>query len=276
MRIATASLMAVLLLLQCALAQARTIGAWRATDARDPFTDQRTAMAVTFDAFDSALVVRCKNATLDAIYKTGAFLNHDTVIPYRYRIDRQTVVHQRGNPSRQGDAVFLENPRELSRALARGEKFVIEAEDYRGVGYTATFSLNGSAAAIKPVLRLCHRDPDDANKQRKAEKPKPSLPNALRHEEEEAVVKYYVMAIRDKVQNSWIRPHSASIDPDCLVDVIQSKQGEVLSVTLQNSCGSPALDQSVENAVRRASPLPAAPSADIFEHEILFHFTLGR
>ena len=48
--------------------------------------------------------------------------------------------------------------------------------------------------------------------------------------------------------------------------------GEVLSAQVTKSCGSPALDRSVQDAVLRASPLPQPSDKDVFQNDLEFIF----
>lgn len=267
MKIITVIIFVALLLAQSAFAQDKTVGAWHVRHSKDPFTDAPIAVAAAIKQNGTTIGVRCKDASLDVMYDAATYLNDHAAIRYRYRIDTRPVIHEAGTPSTDGTVVYLRNPGKVANALARGDKFVIEAEDYRGVRYRASFSLDGSAAAIRDVLSVCHIDPDAGQKRQAPEKSREFV---------SVLQQQYVMAIRNKIQNSWIRPAESSVNPDCLVAVTQSKGGDILSVTLQNSCGSPNLDQSVLNAVRRASPLPSPPSASVFAPEIMLHFTLGR
>lgn len=82
----------------------------------------------------------------------------------------------------------------------------------------------------------------------------------------------YVDLIAAKVARNWLRPAGTPDDFSCKVLVQQIPGGEVVGVKVMHSCGSPALDLSVENAVRRASPLPTPSDPSLFDKEIVFTF----
>lgn len=82
----------------------------------------------------------------------------------------------------------------------------------------------------------------------------------------------YIDLIANKVSRNWLRPAGTTGSVDCRVFVRQIPGGEVVEVRLLQSCGSPALDRSVEAAVRKASPLPEPPTPDVFDREINFRF----
>lgn len=79
-------------------------------------------------------------------------------------------------------------------------------------------------------------------------------------------------AIRGRVQRAWIRPDTARSGIDCAVAVTQAPGGVVLAVAVRSCNGDEAVRQSIEDAVRRASPLPAPPDPALFEREIILRF----
>lgn len=82
----------------------------------------------------------------------------------------------------------------------------------------------------------------------------------------------YVKLIERHVARKWIKPASTTNDMFCEVLVTQNRVGMVLSVTTSQCNGDQAFQQSVEGAVRRASPLPDPPAPDVFEREVRFTF----
>jgi colicin import membrane protein len=79
-------------------------------------------------------------------------------------------------------------------------------------------------------------------------------------------------AIRGRVQRAWIRPDTARSGIDCTVAVTQTPGGVVSAVEVRACNGDEAVRQSIEDAVRRASPLPAPPDPALFEREIILRF----
>lgn len=82
----------------------------------------------------------------------------------------------------------------------------------------------------------------------------------------------YVKLIERHVEQKWIKPASTSKDMFCEVIINQNRAGMVLNVKTEKCNGDKAFQQSVERAVLRASPLPDAPSNDVFDRKILFTF----
>ena len=82
----------------------------------------------------------------------------------------------------------------------------------------------------------------------------------------------YVKLIERHVEKKWIKPASTSKGMSCVVNITQNRAGTVLSVETGQCSGNKAFQQSVERAVRRASPLPDPPSNDVFDRTIRFVF----
>ncbi|MEX0900547.1 MAG: TonB family protein [Gammaproteobacteria bacterium] len=85
----------------------------------------------------------------------------------------------------------------------------------------------------------------------------------------------YVRAITGKVEANWTKPDNWPAGTSCTVRVSQIPGGEVIEARVVHSCGDPFLNRSVENAVLRASPLPAPPDPSVFAREIEFVFKPG-
>jgi colicin import membrane protein len=82
----------------------------------------------------------------------------------------------------------------------------------------------------------------------------------------------YIARLAARIQNAWIKPPSARAGLDCIVNITQSPGGEVLSAHVSQCNGDAAARQSIENAVYRASPLPAPPDPALFERNLVIHF----
>jgi colicin import membrane protein len=82
----------------------------------------------------------------------------------------------------------------------------------------------------------------------------------------------YVASLRNRIQNAWIKPPSARVGVDCLVEVTQVPGGEVTSAKVTQCNGDAAVRQSIENAVYRASPLPDPPDPALFQRNFAFRF----
>lgn len=82
----------------------------------------------------------------------------------------------------------------------------------------------------------------------------------------------YAALIRAAVERNWNRPPSARAGLDCEVHVTQVPGGTVTAVQVTRCNGDAAVRESIENAVRRASPLPMPENADLFERNLVFNF----
>ncbi len=82
----------------------------------------------------------------------------------------------------------------------------------------------------------------------------------------------YISQLQNRIQRAWIRPPSATVGLDCLVQVTQVPGGEVTSAQVTQCNGDSAARQSIENAVYRASPLPSPADPALFMKSFSFHF----
>lgn len=82
----------------------------------------------------------------------------------------------------------------------------------------------------------------------------------------------YIARLRNRIQSAWIKPPSASVGLDCLVEVTQIPGGDVTGARVTQCNGDAAARQSIENAVYRASPLPEPPDPALFERNFVFRF----
>jgi colicin import membrane protein len=86
------------------------------------------------------------------------------------------------------------------------------------------------------------------------------------------MVNKYLSDITRKVRGNWLRLPGMPQDFSCKVWVKQIPSGEVVDVRIMESSGNVMLDRSVEAAVWKSSPLPAPPSPDVFDREVVITF----
>jgi len=129
------------------------------------------------------------------------------------------------------------------------------------------------AAEAKQAADAKRAADDHAKQDREAE-----LRRQLADEEHVAAVQSgplrdrYIALLRNKIQNAWIKPPSATAGVDCLVQVTQVPGGEVTGARVTQCNGDAAVRQSIENAVYRASPLPDPPDPALFERNLSLRF----
>ncbi len=82
----------------------------------------------------------------------------------------------------------------------------------------------------------------------------------------------YVYQIQKKVEINWNAPVSMTTGWSCEIMVEQNRLGDVQNVRMKKCTGSEAFKNTVERAVRKASPLPIAPNNDLFEKKLTFIF----
>jgi len=80
-------------------------------------------------------------------------------------------------------------------------------------------------------------------------------------------------AIAKKIEATWNRPFGMKIGLKCIVRVKLLPSGDVKDAKVISSSGNAAFDNSAENAVRKASPLPVPHNRNLFIREFkIFNF----
>ena len=75
------------------------------------------------------------------------------------------------------------------------------------------------------------------------------------------------LAIKQKVNRSWIRPVSTTAGLKCSIRVRLLTDGTVMDAEVISSSGDKDFDRSAENAVNKASPLPVPKDKELFARE---------
>ncbi|HTH94606.1 MAG TPA: energy transducer TonB [Rhodocyclaceae bacterium] len=78
----------------------------------------------------------------------------------------------------------------------------------------------------------------------------------------------YVGKIRDKIRGNIVMPPSVNGNPEVEFIVNQLPSGEVLDVKLKKSSGNTALDDAVDRAIRKSSPLPKPTNPGDFQRQL--------
>ena len=143
---------------------------------------------------------------------------------------------------------------------------------YRNVPTTSSTSVNSSEPksagtiekkdeAEKVEAELLENAKTDAAAQAKVEAQKAK---AVAQQSEAEQTK---LAIKQKVNRSWIRPVSTTAGLKCTIRVRLLSDGTVMDAEVISSSGDEDFDRSAENAVNQASPLPVPKDKELFARE---------
>ena len=80
------------------------------------------------------------------------------------------------------------------------------------------------------------------------------------------------IAIKKRIERVWLRPPAAGNISPCEVVVEQDSKGVVLSAKVRGCRASQAWQDSLRNAVLKASPLPRPPIAELFDRHLVITF----
>jgi colicin import membrane protein len=83
----------------------------------------------------------------------------------------------------------------------------------------------------------------------------------------------YYAAIQNAVTNNWLRPDTTNPGVLCRIHIVQIPGGEVIGVQITNPCNAdPLTRNSIEQAVKRAAPLPYKGYEQVFARDINLDF----
>ncbi len=84
----------------------------------------------------------------------------------------------------------------------------------------------------------------------------------------------YMGQLRTRIERAWLRPRSPVEGArfDCRARVVQDRQGNVLSVSLENCDANDVWRRSLTSAILRASPLSAPPEPWLFTEALTLTF----
>jgi colicin import membrane protein len=73
----------------------------------------------------------------------------------------------------------------------------------------------------------------------------------------------WIDKVRAKIRGNMIEVRGVTGNPEAVFDIVQLPTGEVLSAKLRKSSGNPALDEAIERAILKSSPLPRPDRREI-------------
>ena len=84
----------------------------------------------------------------------------------------------------------------------------------------------------------------------------------------------YFAAIQNAVTQNWLRPDNAQLGLRCMLRIVQIPGGDVIGVQISSPCNAdPQTRNSIEQAVKRATPLPYKGYEKVFQRDINFNFS---
>jgi colicin import membrane protein len=191
---------------------------------------------------------------------------------------RRAADAQKSAEAQRAAAVQAKLAQDALRAAAAKEAAKEEADAERAAAAKQAADAKAAAEARQAAEAKQLADAKRAADERARQDREAELRRQLADEEHRSAVQSgplrdsYIAKLRNKIQNAWIKPPSASVGLDCLVEVTQVPGGEVTSARVTQCNGDAAARQSIENAVYRASPLPDPPDPALFERNFVLRF----
>jgi colicin import membrane protein len=79
----------------------------------------------------------------------------------------------------------------------------------------------------------------------------------------------YVAKIRNKVRGNIVYAQEISGNPEAIFEITQLPSGDVTRVQLRKSSGSKPLDDAIERAIQKSSPLPKPENSELFQRILI-------
>jgi colicin import membrane protein len=82
----------------------------------------------------------------------------------------------------------------------------------------------------------------------------------------------YANKIRATIRSNIVLPLGINGNPELVFYVVQLPTGDVIDIGLRKSSGNKVLDDAVERAIRKSSPLPKPDRPDQFQRELTINY----
>ena len=251
-----------------ALARVRAAEEAKAAAAAQADADARAAEQARTTAATQAQTEAAQRAAAEAAAAAQAETERQAKAATAAAAEQQRAEQAQHRAS--ADKAMAEARAALEARRAADERKALAAKQAAEAKQSAEAKAAADAKSAADVKRAAD---DHAKQDREAE-----LRRQLADEEHVSAVQSgplrdrYITLLRNKIQNAWIKPPSATPGIDCLVQVTQVPGGEVTGARVTQCNGDAAVRQSIENAVYRASPLPDPPDPALFERNLSLRF----
>lgn len=78
----------------------------------------------------------------------------------------------------------------------------------------------------------------------------------------------YISKVAGKIRGNIVLPPGIQGNPEAILIVTQLPSGDVISVKVRKSSGNKALDEAIERAILKSSPLPKPDQPELFDREL--------
>ena len=241
------------------------------------------------------------HAAIAGLLLVGLVLPEDDLPPQGLQIEavivNQAVLQaaaslRREDDRRQEKNAALQRKEQERLAQLENEKQAeeqrqLEAEDAEQQKAQAAAEASRKAEAAKLRTEQQARAKAATDQKRKAEEARlkaereSDLRARLAEEEERTGAAFkglkaqYIAIIQAHVERRWFKPPGTPAGATCMAFVTQIPGGEVVGVRFGACGGGEAFRQSIENAIRNASPLPPPPQPELFDREVTLAFRQG-
>lgn len=123
----------------------------------------------------------------------------------------------------------------------------------------------------KRMLEEAAREQMTLNAQRERDRIRDQL-NQEANQAREKALATWVDKIRIKVRSNVVAPPDVKGNPEAEFEIVQLPTGEVISVKQRKSSGNRTLDEAIERAILKSSPLPKPDRPELFQRTITLKY----
>lgn len=223
--------------------------------------DEPLPMVLPIEAFvvDQAVLAAASRQQRDVERRDAERQRHDKAMADSERKERERVAQQEAERR-------AEEVRQRETELATKRKADADAAARRKVEQQAQAKAAAEKKRAAEAARLRAASEADLKVRLAAEEQRTSAAAQGQMAE-------YVRMLQAHVEYRWFEPPGTAPGVRCVVHIQQIPGGEVVDVRFGDCNGGVAFRQSIENAVRHASPLPPPPDPSQFEREVRLVFT---
>lgn len=178
------------------------------------------------------------------------------------RVDREKVAEIAQQKAEQAERAEEERQRERQVLLEQVKREHAEAEKKLKLEKEKIAQLQDLQKQQKPVKAVADNVPVSD---------KPVTGN---NGPDNSLAAQYYAAIQNAVTNNWLRPDTTQPGVRCMVHIVQIPGGDVIGVQIANPCNADMQTRtSIEQAVKRAAPLPYKGYEQVFARDVNLNFT---
>ena len=201
-----------------------------------------------------------------------------TQVERQDRVDREKVAEMAQQKAEQAERAEEEKHRQEQVLLEQQQQKERERakllEEIKRERAEAEKKLKLEKEKLAQLQDLQKQPPPKPVKTVAANVPAADTPRTGNNGPDNSLAAQYYAAIQNAVTNNWLRPDTTQPGVRCMVHIVQIPGGDVIGVQIANPCNADMQTRtSIEQAVKRAAPLPYKGYEQVFARDINLNFS---